>query len=110
MPMKRKRYTEQERARILSAAATEGLTGKQAAKKFGVSEVTLWKWRRDAKGASRVRQPRAGRPVRAADGSLDGLLRSEVRDRIHELLPDLVREEVASYVQQVLGSTWRRRA
>ena len=106
MAKKGKRYTEQERARILSAAAKDGLTGKQAAKRFGVSEVTLWKWRRDAKGATVMRQPRGSR-TSTADSSLDGLLRSQVRDRIQQLLPELVREEVGSYVAQVLGSKRR---
>ena len=103
MATTRKRYTEAERARILSAAASAGLTGKQASQKFGVSEVTLWKWRRDAKGTSRARQPRAGRPMKAANNSFDGLLRSQVRDRIQELLPAIVKDEVTSYMQQVLG-------
>lgn len=107
MVMKRKRYTPQERARILSTARRDGLTGKQASEKFGVSEVTLWKWRRDAKGTRQTHQPKARRLDRASDGSLDGLLRSQVRDRIRELLPEVVRAEVASYVQQVLGTKAR---
>lgn len=75
MAKTRKRYTEQERVRILSATASEGLTGKQAAKKFGVSEVTLWKWRRDAKGVKTKRQPGALRQS-PSNGSLASMIRS----------------------------------
>lgn len=91
-----KRYTPAERSRILAAARRDGLTGKQTSEKFGVSEVTLWKWRKASKPA------RVGRTNRTSDGSLDRLLRSQVRDRIQQLLPDLIRNEVARYVQQVL--------
>jgi len=90
------RYTEQERARILSAAASQGLTGKQASKKFGVSEVTLWKWRRDAKVSA----------ARHSTGSLTSMVRAEVQARVRELIPAIIREEIT----QAFGSTLKRRA
>lgn len=89
-----KRYTEKERARILAVAARDGLTGKQASQKFGVSEVTLWKWRRDAKGMSETRQPSAIR-VAANNGSLAALVRAQVQQQVRSLLPGIIREEVA---------------
>ena len=95
MAKKPKRYTEEQRARILSAAAKAGLTGRQAAKKFGVSEVTLWKWRRDAKGAGQ-RRPKAAHTGRAsANGSLAAIIRAEVQARVREMIPTVVRDEVA---------------
>jgi transposase-like protein len=88
-----KRYTEQERARILSQIAKANLTGKQAAKQFGVSEVSLWKWR---KAASAARQPRAARNGRIpANSSLVSTVRAAVHARVRELLPSIVRDEVA---------------
>lgn len=92
-----KRYTEQERGRILAAAKQQGLNGVQAAKKFGISTLTYYTWKKKATTGSRARQ------TSSPDG-LDGLLRTQVRDRIRELLPGIVKDEVASYVRQVLGS------
>lgn len=95
MAPKRRRYTEQERARVLAAAKREGLTGKQASKKFGVSEVTLWKWRRAAKGAKMKRHSRAARTKPATKGSLASMIRAEVHARVRDLLPEIVRAEIA---------------
>jgi transposase len=97
MPKKNgKRYSEQERTRILTAAQREGLTGKQASKRFGVSEVTMWKWRRDANGATPKRQPREQRAARiTANGSLAALVRAQMQDQVRTMLPEIVREEVA---------------
>src|SRR2546426_2458497 len=101
MPKKtRRRYTEQQRAAILADMRRNGLTEVAAAKKHGVSAMTIWTWNRAAKGRRSTRRTR----VRRAGNGLDGLLRSEVRDRIRELLPEVVREEVASYIHQVLGT------
>ncbi len=102
LAMKRKRYTEQERARILSAAASEELTGKQASAKFGVSQATLWKWRRDAKGVKMKRQPRALQQG-PSNGSLASMIRTEVQARVRELVSTIIREEVA----QAFGSKRR---
>ena len=99
MAKKSRRYTPQERARILSAAKSEGLTGKPASQPFGVSEVTLWKWRRDSKSAMRTRRPRAVRPA-ASNGSIALLVRTEVQARVREMVPAIIREEIA----QVFGS------
>ena len=73
----------------------EGLTYAQTSKKFGVSAVTIWKWRRDAKAAGRRRQPREVRSGRmSADGSLAALVRAGLQARVRKLLPSIVREEV----------------
>jgi transposase-like protein len=85
---------EAEHARILSASATEGLTGKQTSAEFGVSGVTLWKWRRDAKDATAKHRPRDRRSLRSH--SLDSLPRSQVRGRIQQLQPEIVPDEVAA--------------
>ena len=97
------RYSDSERATIFADIRANGLTQVAAAKKHGISAVTLWKWRSDAKGTRRASRSRAVQPGRATNGSLDGLLRSEVRARIREMLPEIMREEVASHVQEVLG-------
>lgn len=86
----RRRYTEQERARILTAVERRGLTYAQASKKFRVSEVTIWKWRRGSKSA---RERGAGRT--SADSSLASMIRAEVQARVREVVPSIIREEVA---------------
>ena len=68
----------------------EVLTGKQPAKKFGVSEVTLWKWRKANKPV------RAHRTLRAsANGGLASMVRAEVQAHVRALVPQIAREEVA---------------
>ena len=99
MQKKRRRYTEKQRARILAATKRDGLTSRQAAKKFGVSEVSLWKWRKAAKSGARERGRRA-----QVDGPLAMMIRAEIRARVRELLPVIVREEIV----RDLGSRSRR--
>lgn len=100
MSKKRKRYTEQERARILAAVDRKGLTYAQAARTFGVSEVTIWKWRKVAKTAPWERNRQHAQAV----GSLAGFVRAEVRARMRQVLPGIVREETAAYARRVFSS------
>ena len=61
----RKTYTEAQRQEILAAAQKEGLTALQVQKKFGVTPVTYYSWRKK-KG---IRGPRGRRPgVQSAGG------------------------------------------
>lgn len=105
-----RRYTPAERAKILTAAKREGLSGPAAAKKFGISQLTFYTWRKKA-GASK---PRGGRGSRAAAvGAAAGrtlanalniadVLRAEIRAQIRRLIPDVVAAELG-------GQTKRRR-
>lgn len=106
MTKKRKRYTEQERARVLAAAEKQGLNGVQAAKKFGISTLTFYNWKKATKGSIR----RDGGLRVASKDPLAGLLRSRLRDRIQHLLPTLLEEEIAASLNQVLGTRVRGRA
>ena len=98
-----RRYTEQERARILTAAAREGLSGPKAAKKFGISTLTFYNWRKRA-GAPRG-QVSASIQL---DGSLAGVVRAHVQAKVRELLPGIVREEVDDFVAKTLGVAHKR--
>ena len=89
-----KRYTEQERGKILGAAEKQGLNGVQAAKKFGISTLTYYNWKKKANGST----PLAGKAVARSGSTLDGLLRSQVRNRILEILPEIMRTEVAAVI------------
>jgi transposase-like protein len=105
----RKTYTETQRQEILAAAQKEGLTALQIQKKFGVTPVTYYSWRkkRGLKG------PRGRHPAAATGGELGAQVRAGVQARVREILPGIVREEVAGYLDALFGrggSTPRRRA
>jgi len=109
---KRTRYSSTQKQTILAAAQKEGLTAAQVQKKFGVTPVTYYSWRRKS-GATRRRGPGRppGRPagVRVASGG-QGDVRTEVRARVRQTLPDIVRSEVNSYLDSLFGKGRGRRA
>jgi transposase-like protein len=99
MVKRRKRFTATERAKILATAKRQHLTSAQAATKFGISTFTFYAWKRRAK------QPARGRDTgRQVSGSLGGVLHSEVRLRVRQMLPEIIRQEVAEYMGQALGT------
>lgn len=103
---KRTRYSSEKKAEILAVAKKEGLTAAAVQKRFGVTPVTYYSWRKKA-GVGKRRRSRVA--VRAGrDGSLESQLRSEVRAKIQELLPSILREEVGEYFNAA-GSGRRRR-
>jgi transposase-like protein len=92
-----KRYTAAEKARILAAAKKEGLTGAKAAKKFGISMLTFYRWRGPVRGGKK-----RGRPVGSKNHVATGrvkvdlvAVRREVQAQVRKLLPQIIREEVA---------------
>jgi transposase-like protein len=96
----RKTYTEAQRQEILAAAQKEGLTALQIQKKFGVTPVTYYSWRKK-KG---LKGPRGRRPGTATpDGDLGAQVRAGVQSRVREILPGRVREEVAGYLDALFG-------
>jgi transposase-like protein len=103
----RKQYTVAQRAEILAAATKDGLTANQVQKKFGVRPVTYYSWRKKA-GATgrRGRPPRVGRVAAAAPTTdLSTHVRQEVAQRVREILPNIVRTEVNSYLDSLFGSS-----
>src|SRR5215510_9521458 len=101
---KRQRYSESKRQSILASAQREGLTANQVRKKFGVTPVTYYSWRKKygvggrASGAALV--ARSGR----GGGDLGSQLRSEVQARVREILPGIVKSEVNQYLNTLFGS------
>jgi transposase-like protein len=106
----RKTYTLQQRSTILEAARKEGLTAKQVKAKFGVTPVTYYSWRKKT-GAT----GRRGRPVGSltatlrTGGSLDNQVRNEVRSRVQQILPEIVRGEVSNYLDTLFAGSRRGR-
>jgi transposase-like protein len=94
-----RRYSASEKAQILAVAKKENLTGAQVRKRFGVSTLSFYRWR------GPVRRRRAGATVvNGRRGSADGVLRAGVRSRVEQVLPEVIRQEVAAYLDRLLPS------
>jgi transposase-like protein len=103
---KRHQYTEEQRAAILDAARKERLTALQVQRKFGVTPVTYYSWRKKTGIAAR----RGGLLAAAGRGSdLTGHVRAEVQHKVRQMLPGIVRHEVSAYLDQVFSSSRRAR-
>ena len=111
---KRTQYTEARRKQILEAAVSEKLTAAAVKKKYGVTPVTYYSWRKKygvggrrggAKAKAAVAKPAGARAFRA--DALTAQLRSAVQSKLHQLMPGVVRAEVESYLGSVFG---RKRA
>ena len=107
---KRKSYSDAQRRTILEAAQRDGLTAMDVKKRFGVTPVTYYSWRKKTGAvARRGRRPGA---VMAAGGSgpLSSTLVGEVRAKIQQVLPAIVRAEVSNYIEALFaGGAPRRR-
>jgi transposase-like protein len=100
---KRKNYTPQQRAQIMAAAARDHLTAAQVRRKFGVTPVTYYSWRKKT-GITRKRGTGAARLV-ARGADLNTQLRSEVAVRVRQILPDIVRSELNQYLNVLFEGT-----
>lgn len=99
---KRTTYSDTKRQTILKAAQKQGLTALEVKKRFGVTPVTYYSWRRKyGAGGSRVT---AGRPTGRSAG-VETQVRSEVQARVREILPRIVRTEVSQYLDSVFRSS-----
>jgi len=108
----RRRYSDAERRNILETARREGLTGKQIAARFGITQVTYYLWRKKS-GESRPRLQRAeaaaatvGKTIAGAMNLAD-LIRLEIRKRIGQLVPEILSSEIQGSMGG--GSVRRRR-
>ena len=97
---KRHHYTPAQRAMVLAAAQKEGLTAIQVRRRFGVTPVTYYPWRKKLGAAAK----RGGAATRLAGGPLAGQLRTAVQARVREMLPDIVRGEVSNYLDQLFST------
>ena len=105
---KRKTYTSQERSTILTTAQKEGLTASQVQKRFGVTPVTYYSWRKKTGVARRGGlSMRGGR--RSAGSDLTTDVRNEVRSKVQKILPEIVRSEVNDYLSSLFSTGRGRR-
>ena len=106
---KRKSYTPQQRASILAAANRDRLTATQVQRKFGVTPVTYYSWRKKT-GVTRRRGTSIAVRGATTGGNLSSQVRVEVAQRVRQILPDIVRSEVDSYLNTLFaGGPGRRR-
>lgn len=107
---KRHTYTTQQRQTILAAASKEGLTAAQVQKKFGVTPVTYYSWRKKTGLAARRGRGGISTLTRGTGGGeLTAHVRSEVQTKIRQILPGIVRSEVSHYLDTVFGARRGRR-
>jgi transposase-like protein len=104
----RKSYTEAQRQQILGAAQAEKLTAVQVQKRFGVTPVTYYSWRKKS-GIKGPRGRRPGAASAAGGGALAVQVRAGVQAKVRELVPNIVREEVSSYLNALFGGAAPRR-
>jgi len=108
---KRTQYSSQQKATILAAAHKDGLTAAQVQRKFGVTPVTYYSWRKKSGIAGRRgRVAVAVRAGAAAGAGLQGQVRAEVQARVRQILPEIVRSEVSNYLNSLFGSGRGRRS
>lgn len=106
----RKTYTLQQRTSILDTARKEGLTAKQVKAKFGVTPVTYYSWRKKTGASGRRGRPAGTTTTRGGfGGTLDNQVRSEVRSRVQQILPEIVRGEVSQYLDTLFAGSKRGR-
>jgi transposase-like protein len=97
---KRHTYTPAQRTTILAAAKRDGLTAVQVQKKFGVTPVTYYSWRKK-QGLAARRGRGAGSGDSRALGNLGQQVREEVRAKVRAILPRIVRNEVSGYLDSL---------
>ena len=103
----RKSYTAKKRSEILAAAQRGNLTANEVKKRFGVTPVTYYSWRKKAGIVGR----RGRRPsLLAQSGAIGGIsaqLRAGVQAKVRTVLPGIVREEVTTYLNNLFASQRR---
>ena len=106
---KRHTYTAAQRTLVLNAARKEGLTAAQVERKFGVTPVTYYSWRKKL-GAARTRGSVVFASGPAGARNLTSTVRLAVAKRVREILPEIVRSEVGTYLDALFaGGRSRRR-
>jgi transposase-like protein len=103
----RKTYTTQKRSEILAAAQRENLTANDVKKKFGVTPVTYYSWRKkEGLVGRRGRRPSLLTQV-GGGGNVAVQLRAGVQAKVRAMMPGIVREEVTNYLNALFASNRR---
>ena len=98
----RKVYPLKKRIAILAEASAKGLTGKDVAKKYGISMMTYYNWRK--KEGNARKQGRYARTAAPASGNgSTGEMRKIIKERVRSVAPSILRDEVMAYLVESLG-------
>lgn len=97
---KRHSYSNAKRISILQAAQSQGLTALDVKKRYGVTPVTYYSWRRKYGAGTTTRVAK----TRGRNGGIESQVRTEVQARVRQILPHIVRNEVSSYLDSLFGS------
>jgi transposase-like protein len=89
---KRQHYSNAQRTKILAAAQAGSLTATQVQKRFGVTPVTYYSWRKKAKLPPAAR---GRRPIGAANGVGTAGIRTHVCRRVADIVQDELRRALA---------------
>src|SRR5262245_43251716 len=100
-----RRYSEAERNQILATARREGLSGPKAARRFGISTLTYYTWRKKAGQGARAGR---GRVATSRGTGMQGQIKSEIQARIREMLPQIVEQEIEAMLGGSRGRRGRR--
>jgi len=102
----RKTYTAQKRTEILAAAQRENLTANDVKRKFGVTPVTYYSWRKK-EGLVGRRGRRPSLLTQAGGGNIAVQVRAGVQAKVRSVMPGIVREEVTNYLNALFASNRR---
>jgi transposase-like protein len=102
----RKTYTAQKRSEILAAAQRENLTANDVKKKFGVTPVTYYSWRKK-EGLVGRRGRRPSLLTQAGGGNIAVQVRAGVQAKVRSVMPIIVREEVTNYLNALFAGSRR---
>ena len=103
----RKTYTEARRTEILAAAQKDNLTANDVKRKFGVTPVTYYSWRKK-EGLVGRRGRRPSLLTQAGAGSnIATQVRAGVQAKVRAVMPSIVREEVTNYLNTLFMTSRR---
>jgi transposase-like protein len=99
----RKTYTPHRRAEILTAAQRDNLTANDVKKKYGVTPVTYYSWRKK-EGLIGRRGRRPGLLASSGSTGIATQVRAGVQAKVRAVMPGIVREEVTNYLNTLFAS------
>jgi len=102
----RRTYTSQKRSEILAASQRENLTANDVKRKFGVTPVTYYSWRKK-EGLVGRRGRRPSLLTQAGGGNIAVQVRAGVQAKVRAVMPGIVREEVTNYLNALFASNRR---
>src|SRR6266498_4104814 len=102
----RKTYTPHRRAEILTAAQRDNLTANDVKKRYGVTPVTYYSWRKK-EGLIGPRGRRPGLLALSGSSGIATQVRAGVQAKVRAVMPGIVREEVTSYLNTLFVSVRR---